>query len=393
MDTLDQILDNLWSSTYVQSNPSKAYKTQYNEEYLAVAQYMNSGVRPDTTGYSKMGRVLVGLEDHIRASQPTPPTSDFLWDAPILENFEVRTVTNASPSIPTGTGRDLRIVFGEQLDRHIGQIVGYNNVVMEDFRILHGTHMSQGHIVPRENTGVFFMKNGRLELDTKWTSDAITSRWRTSILRGVNLYISVTCGVKDADSIWTRPSNPHHADGYQTQQAMHDELGFDRCTFVTDYQGLFLSNEVSTLSGQQSRVNKTILSRILFKPGKVGFPATWIFKNTNPRTGTNPLGPMELYDVWAPLQNIMAHLYPNGHTWIDWTGTPNKYGCFLEQKMHSRLNKLMPFARFSLTSDKVPAGKPLAGQTCGDSGVRGDGGIWCYNTLADVPSYVGSVGV
>jgi len=75
MDTLDQILENLWSSDYVQKNPNKAYKVQYNDEYLAVAAYMGGGARPDIATYSKMGKVLVGLEDNIRGGIPDPPPS------------------------------------------------------------------------------------------------------------------------------------------------------------------------------------------------------------------------------------------------------------------------------------------------------------------------------
>lgn len=384
MDTLDQILENLWGSDYVQANPNKSYKTQYNAEYLAIAQYMNSGTRPDTTGYSKMGRVLVGLEDNIRANapppDPDPDPGDYLWDAPTLSSPITRTVTNASSSVPKGAGQDLLIVFGEQLNRTISQVEGYNDVVIDGFRIIGGTDQSSGHIVPRENTGTFFMKNGRIELSV--ASDAITARWRTPRLYMVNLYIEVT-----------KANTSFHADGYQTQQAMHDELGFDNCTIVTDYQGIFQSNEVSTLTGQKSRVDKTIISRTLFKPGKQGYPATWWFKAFPPREGTDPIGLTEMYDVWTPLQDILAHVYPNGHTWKAWDGTNTKYGCFLEQKMHPKLNKMMPFVRFSTTADKVPAGKTLAGQTCSDVGVRGDGGMWCYNTVADVPPYVGSHGV
>lgn len=79
MDTLDQILENLWSSDYVQTNPKKSYKSQYNAEYTAIAKYMSDGTRPNPTNYSKMGKVLVGLEDQVRAvmpPDPPPPTGE-----------------------------------------------------------------------------------------------------------------------------------------------------------------------------------------------------------------------------------------------------------------------------------------------------------------------------
>lgn len=72
MDTIDQIQDNLWTSDYVQKNPNKSYKSQYNAEYLAVAEYMNGGDRPNPANYSKMGKTLVGLEDQRRAVTPEP---------------------------------------------------------------------------------------------------------------------------------------------------------------------------------------------------------------------------------------------------------------------------------------------------------------------------------
>jgi len=95
MDTLDQILENLWDSDYVQKNPTKSYKTQYNSEYLAIAQYMSGGTRPaNTTNYSKMGRVLVGLEDNIRAGttpepEPDPITNMLPASKVVIESGEI----------------------------------------------------------------------------------------------------------------------------------------------------------------------------------------------------------------------------------------------------------------------------------------------------------------
>lgn len=76
MDTLGQILDNLWTSAYVQQNPNKSYKNQYNAEYTAIAQYISGGTRPNPANYSKMGKVLVGIEDQRRAAVGTPVPPD-----------------------------------------------------------------------------------------------------------------------------------------------------------------------------------------------------------------------------------------------------------------------------------------------------------------------------
>jgi len=115
VDTLDQILNNLWTSDYVQKNPTKAYKSQYNAEYLAVASYMQGGARPNDAAYSKMGKVLVGLEDNIRADSPPPPPP------PSELPFAEATVSNPVVAvIPVGTNnyncndanRDFDLDFG-----------------------------------------------------------------------------------------------------------------------------------------------------------------------------------------------------------------------------------------------------------------------------------------
>lgn len=72
MDTLEQIQANVWTSAYVQSNPSKSYKHQHEQEYLEVAEYINGGARPDPTSFSKIGKALVGLQDHVRGGAQLP---------------------------------------------------------------------------------------------------------------------------------------------------------------------------------------------------------------------------------------------------------------------------------------------------------------------------------
>lgn len=377
-ESLDEHQQNEWYfQRFKEHNPNLAPK---------VLDYINGdGVRPTEAelGTNHYARALVKAGDALRKKpQPDPdpeptPVGEFLWDAPVLTSPITKTVSNSAPSIPKGSGQDLKIIVSEELDRAIGQIEGYNDVVMENFRIVGGTANASGHIIPRELTGTFFVKDGHVQLQVP--ADALAVRWRTPRAYHVNMYIEVTDN-----------GTPYHSDAWQSQYSVMDELGFDCCTIKTDYQGIFQSNE-AIMAGQPapSRMDKTILSRLLFLPGKMGLPATWWFKAFPPRPNANPVGLTEMYDVWAPLQDILAHVYPNGHTWTAWDGTANKYGAFLETKMHPKLNHSVPFCRFSTVADKVPAGKALAGHTCGDVNVRGDGGIWCYNNLSEVPSYVG----
>ena len=315
------------------------------------------------------------------APDPDPDPGDYLWDDPVLSNPLTRTVSSSAPSIPKGSGQDLKIIVAPGMDRSIGQVEGYNDVFIDGFRIVGGSQNSSGHIVPRENTGTFFVKNGRIELVRQ--GDALTVRWRQPKMYVVNTYLEV---ISEDDVV--------HSDGWQSQEGIINELGFDCVTIKTDYQGIFQSNEVQNQGPARSKIDKTILSRLLFLPQDgPSYPATWWFKAFPPRPGADPVGLTEMFEVWAPLQDILGHVYPNGHTWRAWDGSATKYGAFLETKHHPTLNKSVPFCRFSTTADKVPAGKPLAGQTCGDVGVRGDGGIWCYQNLSEVPSYVGSTGV
>jgi len=384
---LQEAIVDIWSSDYVQKNPTKAYKVTYDDEYAAVAAYLNGGPEPNFANFSKLGRGLCGAEKERRGGVVTPPPDptpgEFLWDAPVLSNPSTRTLTKASPNVAVGIKQDLKIVFGEELDRNVGQIEGYNDVLMEDFVIRGGTPSSSGTIIPRENTGTFFMKNGRVQLTV--AADAIVSRWRTPRIYHVNMWVEVT-----------KAGTTFHSDGFQTQEAIVDELGWDRCTIKSDYQGIFQSNEVQNAGPARSKVDKTIISRVLFLPGTQGFPATFFFKAFPPRPGADPIGLTEMYNVFMPINPVhnQPSVYPNAHSWTGWDGSPMKHGAFMETRMHPQLNRTMRFCRFSTTSDRVPAGMPLAGQQCADCGVRGDGGIWVYDSLTpDILALAGSVGV
>jgi len=73
MADLDNAIQNIWGSDYVQKNPNKAYKVTYAAEYLSVADYINGGTRPDPTNYSKLGKGLVEAEDVKRSLVIVPP--------------------------------------------------------------------------------------------------------------------------------------------------------------------------------------------------------------------------------------------------------------------------------------------------------------------------------
>jgi hypothetical protein len=259
---------------------------------------------------------------------------------------------------PTDTAGDKRWPK-EKRTSSIGEIKGFRNVVAVGGEMV-TSESNEGHIIPRENTGIFHWEGWRIVLNG--AADAFTCRWRQPILQIQACLIEVT----------TAGTN-HHSDGFQTQEAEINELRFDRCTIKTDYQGIFTSNEPSSRSGGRSKVSKTILSRILFMPGAQGQPATYYFKAFPPRPGTDPIGPCEFYDVWMPELNAPYKVYPSAN-FTAWDGSVQRYGCFLETKKHANGN-LYPFIRFSKSTDIVPTGA-AKGQECGDCQIGGDGGIW-----------------
>ncbi len=330
-----------------------SYRKDNPAEYQKVIDYLDGGTRPiGADEFSFMGRGLVWVEDSRRLAQPPPPPP------PPPSGAKLRW---APPATTTSSDK---VWPRERRTSAIGEIKGYRNVVAVGGEITGGTTGSQGHIVPRENSGTFHWEGWRLALTTN--ADAFTARWKTPTIQIQACFVEVT-----------KAGTTAHADGFQTQVAIIDELRFDRCTFKTDYQGIFESNEPSPLppDGTKSRVTKTVMSRVLFLKGAQGLPQTFFFKAFPPRPGCDPIGLTEMYDVWMPNESPLYKVYPNGYNWKAWDGSNNKYGCFLESKMHAN-GTIYPFIRFSTAADRVPAAMPLAGQQCGDCQVRGDGGIW-----------------
>lgn len=74
---LQEAIQNIWSSDYVQKNPNKAYKTSYAAEYAAVGAYINGGAEPaNWQTFSKLGKGLVEAEKERRGEVVTPVPPD-----------------------------------------------------------------------------------------------------------------------------------------------------------------------------------------------------------------------------------------------------------------------------------------------------------------------------
>ena len=310
---------------------------------------------------------------------PPPPSSGdkLSWAPPTLSAPATRTLVNSSRALPTGNGGSVIVKCGERLTGGSGEWKGYNGGLVAIAGEIVSSEQNEGHIIPRENVGATVHIEG-WKVQLNGAADAFTARWRTKILQLQNCYIEVTTA-----------GTTHHSDGYQTQEAIHDELRFDKCTIKTDYQGIFLSNEPRNQGPEDSRVSHVIIKRVLFLPGAHGAPATYFFKAFPPRPTAQLIGQVDMYDVWMPAAVAPQYKVFPSASWKGWDGSNIKQGNYLINKVHPYNGKTYQFVKFSTPSDVIPTGV-YSGQAAGDCGVRGDGGIWLYNSLADVPPYVGA---
>jgi len=328
-------------------------------------------------GPGDIGSTFKARVTAVETADPVPPDPSgdpkLRWAPPSLSSPTVRALTNSARSVPVGSNQDLRITaLTQDLTGSIGQVEGYNDVEAIAGRI-QSSEQNEGHIIPRQDSGTFHLEGWDIFLSG--AADAITVRWICKILQIEACRIQVTTA-----------GTSHHSDGFQTQEAIIDDLRMDRVTIITNYQGIFLSNEPQNAGPARSKVAHQTLSRILFKPNGSA-PSTYFFKAFPPRPNTDPIGPTEMYDVWMPAASAVGKVYPQ---WSSWDGgdVGDYYGAFVTTKVHP-VKGTWPFLRFSVTGDTVPTGSK-SGQPARDCGVRGDGGIWLYNSLADVPSDVGA---
>ena len=307
---------------------------------------------------------------------PPDPGGDpkLRWAPPALSSPTTVALTNTARTIGQGSG-DLRITAqAADLNGYIGQIIGYNDVQMIAGAITGGSAGSSGHVVPRSISGTFHMEGWKLLLTVN--ADAVALRELVHIMQLENCHIKVT------------GASPQHADCVQMQLAMIDDLRVDRVTIETNYQGFFLATETRS-DGLRDRLTHGILSRVLCKPN-VSAPGTYFWKQFPPRPNADPIGTIELYDFWMPNASTPGmRAFPNAG-FQNWAGGTQKYGNFVTTKVHPTQGT-MPFVRFSTSADTVPVGT-YAGQQAGDCGIRGDGGIWLYNDLSEVPDDVGCAG-
>ena len=70
---LQEAIQNIWASDYVQRNPNRAYRTTYAAEYAKVAEFLNGGPEPDWSGFSRLGKGLCEAEvERRKATDPGP---------------------------------------------------------------------------------------------------------------------------------------------------------------------------------------------------------------------------------------------------------------------------------------------------------------------------------
>lgn len=277
-----------------------------------------------------------------------------------LVDFELTDATRNSVTLGDGQGRDLRINQTQMVTSGgITQIRGWRHVEWIGGGLNVGGSTDVTAIIPRQCTGIVHLEG--LDVGGTGISDAIVIRRDTNtpdqIIQIQNCRVQVNY------------KGGEHADCFQLQDAQVDELRIDKCTFLTDYQGIFLRN-----ASANAFINQVYLSRLalLGDPGDVG-TFLWV-TDEDPATGDIPIGPVEcIEEVWieqTASNNPGMDIYPNKN-FQDFkvgggsTNYVNKEGNFVQTDATSQ------FVRPSKTTDVVPAGGSLSGQQCEDAGWSG----------------------
>lgn len=285
------------------------------------------------------------LGDQIGAVVPPPPVGPPA--PPPLVNPKTVVLTNANrgSALAANTGdvsaSASEIISGGQVD-----VQKARNMILTGANFDYAAANSTC-LVPRELTGTLRVE--RCWFHGAGMGDCIVPRWRVPVLQIVGCRFEINS------------QGGFHADGLQTQETESDLWDIYGCSFRSNYQCVFLSNEPSSRSGGRSRVGRVRISHCDF----AGPVATYLFKAFPPRPGTDEIGPVEIGDdVYIDTATPLSKVFPNGTTWVAWDGTPSRYGAFLETDAQGQ------YVRFSTPADTVPTGA-FKGQQAGDCRITG----------------------
>lgn len=318
-----------------------------------------AGSRYDSTHTGK-------AEIHIRNAKgtPPPPVGGLLAFKPPpgyvggdprdpnnFPGFVVVDLTDANKgsALTNGGGRD---VFFKSAGLSSGgsiPVEGWRHVMGIAGEVNYGG-INNTCFIPRGISGVFHLEGWHIY--GTGIGDAIAGRWDVKEIHVVACRIEVNA------------QSGFHGDCFQTQELRTDLLAFDHCTFKTNYQGWFISNETST--NPSGRAN--VLQLKGYNCDFDGPSSTFMWKTLDPlHPSTDVLGPWELINVWIPDVDFGMHVWPKT-VFSRWDSASvagsSKYGCFVRQDATGK------YLEFSTPADVVPVGAN-AGLAAGDCRISG----------------------
>jgi hypothetical protein len=341
-----------------------SYRKDSPSEYLAVLAYLDGGARP-TGNLTLMGQGLVLVEDERRGPSlpppPPPPGSKLSWAPPALNNPVQWTMTNAnrmSNELLSGGGRDLLITSGEKLTGPVQQLHQWRHIVWIGGEIDNTPGSGNNYALPISATGTVHLEG----LDIACDGDGLMTRGGAAgaIVQIQNCRVSVHI------------VGAEHADCFQTQgNTKLQALRFDKCTFTTDYQGIFLR-----LSPTSAFLNGGDFRRLNLRRRVAGQdPAQAFIYIIDEDPGVGPpqgVGNITMQDVWVECTHSSGNavLYP-GWTWQTSVAVPNLGPYSNKEGIFKLTDAIGQYVRPSTTADVVPPGGPASGQQAQSAGWTG----------------------
>lgn len=319
-----------------------------------------SGWIPGRNSYrfNKMEQQAVVNRNALDSQTP----GDLLRWAPPIDNtvpvveFTLTDATRNSSTLLDGQGRDLRInqtgIVTSGAMAQIGGTSGWRNIewIGGDLNITTGSDLMALPI--RNTTGTVHLEGINFRGDS--VADYIVAR-----LGNESVWHIQNCRVENNDI------GGEHADCFQSQQGNIAFLGFDKCTFIVEYQGIFLRNATASSYIRGGEINRCNFK--LKSPGISIATYLWI-TDEDPQTGGPAIGNFDISDTWAaPTSDTAVDIYPN-RLFQDFKVSGNyvnRQGSFVLTDSEGQ------YIRPSKPSDVVPAGGSLSGQAALDAGWTG----------------------